>query len=95
MMTSQRSGAKPMLSGVPIRKSALMAVVVGLMLAMYALRFATAVQPGVTHDGAEYLVLAESFATGRPYRLINYPDAPLETVWPPGYPLIFLTLPMS
>ena len=66
---------------------------VGLVLAVYALRFVTAVQPGVSHDDAEYLVLAESFATGRPYHLINYPSAPLETVWPPGYPLLILTLP--
>jgi len=64
-----------------------------VVLSIYGLRFVTAVQPGVSHDDAEYLVLAESFATGRPYRLINYPDAPLEQVWPPGYPLIVLTLP--
>jgi len=60
-------------------------------LAIYALRFQTATQPGVSHDDAEYLVLAESFATGKPYRLINYPAAPLETIWPPGYPLLVLS----
>lgn len=68
-------------------------VVLAIVLAIYALRFVTAVQPGVSHDDAEYLVLAESFATGQPYRLINYPDAPLETTWPPGYPLLILTIP--
>jgi len=64
-----------------------------LFLVAYAYRLSTAIQPGVSHDDAEYIVLAESFATGRPYRLVNFPDAPLESVWPPGYPLFFLTLP--
>jgi hypothetical protein len=62
---------------------------------IYGLRFATAVQTGVSHDDAEYIVLAESFATGHPYRLVNYPDAPLETIWPPGYPLLILTIPWA
>lgn len=71
-------------------------IVVALTLTsvgVYALRFATAVQPGVSHDDAEYIVLAESFATGRPYRVISYPEAPLERTWPPGYPALVLTVP--
>jgi hypothetical protein len=68
----------------------LLALVVLAALALYVVRFVTAVQPGVSHDDAEYLVLAESFATGRPYRLINFPQQPFETVWPPGYPLFIL-----
>jgi 4-amino-4-deoxy-L-arabinose transferase-like glycosyltransferase len=68
----------------------LLALLVLAALALYVVRFVTAVQPGVSHDDAEYLVLAESFATGRPYRLINFPQQPFETVWPPGYPLFIL-----
>lgn len=58
---------------------------------VYSMRFVTAVQVGTSWDDAEYLILAESFATGRPYRVISYPDGPLETTFPPGYPLLILT----
>ena len=64
-----------------------------ILIGLYTVRFVGQVQTGVTHDDAEYIVLAESFATGQPYRLVNYPNAPLETVWPPGYPLFVLTVP--
>jgi len=61
-----------------------------IVAAVYTMRFVTSTQLGVSNDDALYIVLAESFATGRPYRLINYPHAPLQTIWPPGYPLLVL-----
>ena len=45
---------------------------------------------GSFFDDAHYLVLAESLATGRGYHLINYPQAPLETAFPPGWPLLLV-----
>jgi hypothetical protein len=59
-------------------------------LGLYLLRYYTAAQLGVTGDDARYLVLAESFLKGQPYRIISFPSAPLETIWPPGYPLFVL-----
>lgn len=43
---------------------------------------------GTYMDDANYVILAESIAEGRGYRQINYPDAPLETRYPPGYPVV-------
>jgi hypothetical protein len=46
-------------------------------------------------DDAHYVVLAESLSQGSGYRLINQPHAPIETAFPPGYPLLlvpFVTL---
>lgn len=43
---------------------------------------------GTYMDDANYIILAESIAEGRGYRQINYPDAPLETRYPPGYPVV-------
>ncbi len=45
---------------------------------------------GSFFDDAHYLVLAESLATGRGYHLINYPQSPLETAFPPGWPLLLV-----
>ncbi|MCP5101309.1 MAG: hypothetical protein GY943_37665 [Chloroflexi bacterium] len=43
---------------------------------------------GSFFDDAHYLVLAESLATGQGYHLINYPHAPAEDAFPPGWPLL-------
>lgn len=45
-------------------------------------------QVGAFPDDAHYIVLAESLASGQGYRLINFPDAPVETTFPPGWPLL-------
>jgi hypothetical protein len=37
-------------------------------------------------------VLAESIATGQGYRLINFPNAPTERTFPPGWPLLLATI---
>lgn len=66
-------------------------LLLGIALLVYGFRFIEAPQLGISNDDARYVVLAESFATGRPYRVISYPHEPFETIWPPGYPLIFLT----
>lgn len=46
---------------------------------------------GFTDDG-HYVILAESLVRGSGYRLINYPDAPLEHAFPPGWPLLLTPL---
>ncbi len=43
---------------------------------------------GSFFDDAHYIVLAESLAEGEGYRLINFPHAPVEEAFPPGWPLI-------
>lgn len=65
-------------------------LIIIVAIGIYALHFVNAPQIGTWHDDAEYVTLGESFAVGQPYRLINYPDAPLERVYPPGYPLFIL-----
>lgn len=44
------------------------------------------------YDGAGYAVLAESLRTGRGYRAIDHPDAPLHAHFPPGYPAALAAL---
>lgn len=43
---------------------------------------------GSFFDDAHYIVLAESLAAGKGYKLINFPQAPVETAFPPGWPLL-------
>lgn len=43
---------------------------------------------GVVHDDGMYTVLAKALATGRGYRWINLPGAPLAVHYPPGYPAL-------
>ena len=73
-----------------VRKYGVAFVLVVLILFSYALRFTNPPQLGSLWDDGIYLVLGESFATGHPYRLVNYPTMPAETTWPPGYPLFVL-----
>jgi hypothetical protein len=47
---------------------------------------------GVFYDDAQYLILAKSLATGRGYRFLNLPGAPLATHFPPGYPAFLAIL---
>lgn len=47
---------------------------------------------GSLFDDAHYIVLAESLSKGTGYRLISYPDAPVETAFPPGWPLLLTPL---
>ncbi len=82
------------LLGRVVRQSAIWIIAAScVLIGVYALRFVNQVQVGVSHDDAEYVILAESFATGQPYRLVSHPRTPIETTWPPGYPLFVLTLP--
>lgn len=43
---------------------------------------------GVFHDDGIYLSTAKALAEGQGYRLINLPDSPLQTKYPPLYPAI-------
>ncbi len=43
---------------------------------------------GVFHDDGIYLSTAKALAEGRGYRLINLPDAPPQTKYPPLYPFL-------
>jgi len=45
-------------------------------------------QIGQPADDADYLILAESLATGHGLRLICFPSAPLEQWFPAGWPLL-------
>ena len=45
-------------------------------------------QVGALYDDAHYAILAESLSSGQGYRLINFPDAPPEVTFPPGWPLL-------
>jgi hypothetical protein len=39
-------------------------------------------------DNAHYLILGKSLAAGKGYRDLNLPDAPVQTQYPPGFPLM-------
>lgn len=39
-------------------------------------------------DNAQYILLAQSLATGQGYRTLNEPGAPPHTFWPPLFPLM-------
>jgi hypothetical protein len=43
---------------------------------------------GSFSDDAHYIVLAQSLVTGQGFRLINFPNAPVEWAFPPGWPLL-------
>ncbi len=45
-------------------------------------------QVGAFTDDAHYVVLAESLASGQGYRLINFPDPPVERNFPFGWSLV-------
>lgn len=47
---------------------------------------------GSFYDDAHYIILAESLGAGRGYHLINQPQAPTETAFPPGWPLLLTPL---
>lgn len=48
---------------------------------------------GLTLDEDQYYVTAKALAEGKGYRLISYPgEAPLQTRYPPGYPLVLGSL---
>lgn len=49
-------------------------------------------QVGGFCDDAHYIVLAESLASGQGYRLINFPNAPTEWAFPPGWPILLSPL---
>jgi hypothetical protein len=49
-------------------------------------------QNGTYVDDAQYVILAESLVSGRGYRLINFPAAPIEAAFPPGWPLLLTPL---
>lgn len=47
---------------------------------------------GAAVDDAIYVILGRSIATGQGYRSLNLPGAPLNTHFPPGYPLVLAAL---
>ena len=69
-----------------------------LPILLGALAFAIAVLTiapwpvGVFQDDAIYVVLAKALATGEGFRMINMPEAPHATHFPPGYPLLLAAL---
>ena len=47
---------------------------------------------GAFPDDAHYIVLAESISQGEGYRLINFPFAPIDLAFPPGWPILLSPL---
>ena len=47
---------------------------------------------GAFFDDAHYIILAESLVSGQGYRLTNFPNAPVENAFPPGWPLLLTPL---
>jgi len=64
-----------------------LAVIVLICVAAGMLRF-NSHQVGAFSDDAHYIVLAESLADGQGFRLINFPDNPVESAFPPGWPVL-------
>ena len=56
--------------------------------ALFGLVRFDSIQVGTFYDDGRYIILAESIATGQGYRLINFPYAPAEEAFPPGWPLL-------
>jgi len=61
-----------------------------LMLALAPLYVSALRLPalGLFHDDAVYTVTAKALAEGRGYRIISLPDEPLQTKYPPVFPLL-------
>jgi hypothetical protein len=69
-----------------------LSVGVVLLVALYGLRLGPApMSPAWNADQAIYMVTARSLSEGKGFRVISYPDAPMETKYPIGYPA-FLSL---
>ena len=68
--------------------SRLLLPAVTLASAVLALVQFDILQVGGTVDDAYYIVLAESIAEGRGFSLINFPDAPIQGTFSPGWPLL-------
>jgi 4-amino-4-deoxy-L-arabinose transferase-like glycosyltransferase len=56
--------------------------------ALFGLLRFDGIQVGMFQDDARYIILAESIAAGTGYRLVNFPHAPPEEAFPPGWPLL-------
>ncbi len=63
-------------------------VAITLLSATLGLMRFNSLQVGAIIDDAHYVVLAESIAGGQGFHLINFPDAPAEWAFPPGWPLL-------
>jgi len=70
------------------RHSKTILVVLVLTSAILGLLRFESFQVGAFSDDAHYIVLAESLASGRGYRLVSFPDAPVEWAFPPGWPAL-------
>ncbi len=68
-----------------------MLIALALCAVASLLRF-NSIPVGTFFDDAHYLILAESLANGDGYRLINFPAAPVEQAFPPGWPLLLAPL---
>lgn len=72
---------KPLLSKVVLTTLVVASAILGV------LRF-NSFQEGAYTDDAHYIVLAESLANGQGYRLINFPNPPIEQNFPFGWSLL-------
>lgn len=67
-------------------------LLLGVLSVLLALVRFNDIPVGSFWDDAHYIILAESLADGTGYRLTNFPDAPVEEAFPPGYPLLLTPL---
>lgn len=72
-------------------KFILLLIIFILAVILYGFRLKNAPQTGSLVDDAHYIVVGESFATGHLNHLINFPDAPIEKGYSPGYSLFILS----
>lgn len=76
-MTWSNKVSRPML---------VLVVALGVAAIVYMLALTPFIGDG--YDDARYITLARSLAEGKGYRLLSMPDMPLETKYPPGWPLL-------
>jgi hypothetical protein len=67
----------------------MLTMLVAVCLALSLLWF-DVFQPGTYGDDAHYIVTARALASGLGYSLINFPDAPAEVAFPPGFPALLV-----
>jgi hypothetical protein len=71
------------------RKTILLLILISSLFCL--MRF-NDIMVGTFFDDANYIILAKSLSTGHGYRLINFPQAPVEEAFPPGWPLLLAPL---
>jgi hypothetical protein len=70
------------------RRSTALLIIAFFISAVFSMLRWDIMQVGGSVDDAQYVVLAESLASGQGYRLINFPEPSENVSFPPGWPLL-------